>query len=91
EGLVAAWLTEHIEACPISQTDIAARLGYARPNIVSMWKSGATRLPFEMIEPLCRVISHERPEELMVLAVREYAPALASMLERHCGRFEETA
>lgn len=84
---VAEYVTEIVDKAPITQTEIARRLNYARPNIIAMWKSGSTRLPFDKVEPLARLTRTE-PRRLMKLVLLEYHHALAEFIERHIGPIE---
>jgi len=84
---VAEYITEIVDKAPIPQTEIAERLDYIRPNIVSMWKSGKTPIPFEKVEPLARLTRTE-PRRLMKLVINEYHRPLGEFIERHIGPME---
>lgn len=56
-----------------SQKDIATELGYERPNIISMWKTGATSIPLEQILPLAEALGVD-PVPMFRLALEEFWP-----------------
>ena len=68
---VAAYLEQAIARSKLSQAEIAEALGYERPNILSMFKTGATKVPIEIIPRL---------------ALEEYHPTLWMVIERAFGK-----
>ncbi|MCS4089347.1 helix-turn-helix transcriptional regulator [Rhizobium sp. BK176] len=55
---------------PKTQTEIALACGFNNPNMLSMVKSGKTKLPPKRIPALCRELGI-RPEEMLLLAMNE--------------------
>jgi len=49
-------LAFHIAQSGLTQREIARSCGFRRPNIVSMIKTGATRLPLERLGTMARVL-----------------------------------
>ena len=56
-----------------TQADIASELGYPKPNIITMFKQGLTRVPVNKIGPLARALGVD-PSRMMRMALEEYAP-----------------
>lgn len=52
--------------------DIAHHLGYARPNIVSGWKSGRTKFTLDNVLPMAELLQID-PAYMMALYVEQYA------------------
>ena len=53
---LSEFLTSQIETCGRQQNEIAAELGYERPNIITMFKKGQTKVPIEKIPAFAKVI-----------------------------------
>ena len=45
-----------INASDKTQTDIAEEIGYDNVNMITMFKSGRTRVPMEKVVPLCEAL-----------------------------------
>ncbi len=75
------FLAKHLDSVypGVDQTDIARALGYTQPNIISMFKTGRTRVPLEKIPDLAKVIKVD-PVFLMRLALEQYWPGKLSVL-----------
>ena len=71
-----------INASPKTQRQIAAELGYDKPNIITMFKQGTTRLPIGKVGLLAEV-THGDPVELVRLWLEEYEPDLLVTIETH--------
>lgn len=68
---VAQFITAKVKECGKSQIEIAEACGWPKPNIVSMLKSGATKLPLDKVGPLAKVLEVE-PVYLFWLTMSEY-------------------
>lgn len=77
---VARYLAVQIASSDLTQKEIADALGYEHPNVVSMIKTGATKLPFNKIGPLAAVLRID-PRYLLRLALSEYQPDTWAALE----------
>lgn len=77
-----ARISQIIDRSGKSQTFIAEQLGYRRSNIISMWKSGKTRLPLENVEPLANLCGAD-PAELMRVVLGSEYPELLDFIERY--------
>lgn len=72
---VAEYITRQIEVCGKSQAQIAREVGYGqRPNLVSMIKSGQSKLPVQKIGAFAKALGVD-PSFLFRLVMSEYSPA----------------
>lgn len=73
-----------IDASPKTQRQIAHEVGYAKPNIITMFKQGDTRVPVDKIGPLALSLDADAVE-LLHLWLPEYEPQMLATIERHLG------
>ncbi|NDR55480.1 helix-turn-helix transcriptional regulator [Pseudoruegeria sp. M32A2M] len=69
----AAFLTTAIEHSGLTQREIAQRAGFAKPNVLSMMKTGETKVPIERILALAEACGAD-PIDFARIAMREYHP-----------------
>ncbi|SNR78297.1 helix-turn-helix transcriptional regulator [Puniceibacterium sediminis] len=85
-GTTAALLDQAIRASGKTQREIANETGFARPNVVSMMKSGEMRVPIERIPAIAESTGID-PVLLLNTAMTEYMPemwsAIRSVLKLH--------
>ena len=76
------FLDKHLESLTgvVCQADIAKALGYTKPNIISMFKTGQTKVPLEKIPDLAEVIRVD-PVFLMRLCLEQYWPRRFDVLK----------
>ncbi len=67
-----------------NQRDIAKKLGYQRPNIISMWKRGETKVPLDKIPALAEALGVD-PAKLFRLAMLQYWPAASDTVNKVFG------
>lgn len=60
-----------------SQAEVAAEAGFVNPNMVSMIKSGGTRLPIDRVPALAKALEVD-PRRLLQLAVEQWVGATAA-------------
>lgn len=77
---VAEFLSFHIDASPKSQKEIAREVGFPKPNILSMLKSGETRLPLARAPAMALALGVS-PSELVRLCLQEYEPEMHAAIE----------
>lgn len=65
----------------MQQSEIAKALGYENANIVSLWKSGKTRVPIEIVPKLSRTIGVNTSEMLREALVCYYPNMLDAIEE----------
>jgi hypothetical protein len=75
-----------VNASPKPQKRIASEMGYRNPNIVSMFKRGTVRVPFNKVPALALSVGAD-PVELLQLWLEEYEPQMVPIIERHFGAF----
>lgn len=86
ETAISRYLTKQIDALSgvKSQRTIALELGYKKPNIISMFKSGTAPIPLDKIPPLARSL-HVDAAHLFRLALQQYWPSLKDTVEKTLG------
>lgn len=73
-----------INASPKSQRQIAAELGYEKPNIITMFKQGSTRLPMEKVPAMATALDVDRVD-LLRMWMEDYAPELLVVINENMG------
>ena len=71
---VARLITSRIEVTGKLQKDIAAKVGFEKPNMITMIKQGRTHLPLDKIGPMALALEID-PLYLLQLCMEEYHPA----------------
>ncbi len=86
-SLVAMYLDKQIEALKgvKTQREIAAEIGYEKPNMISMFKRGEVKVPLDKIPALAKAL-HVDPGHLFRLAQEQYWPALGGTIAEIFGR-----
>lgn len=70
---LAEWLNENLnELSGMTNSEIAAELGYERANICAMWKTGKTRVALHALKGISR-LTKTPLEQLFPLWVEQYA------------------
>ena len=75
----ARHLAEALDRSYKTQREIAGDAGFASPNILSMMKTGETRIPLNRIPALAQALGMNEQEFLM-LAIQEYHPGVHEVL-----------
>lgn len=70
---VAEFIADKLAESDKTQREIAQECGFENPNIITMFKTGATKLPLNRIGPLAKAIDVD-PAHLLRLVMLEYAP-----------------
>lgn len=70
---VAEFIADKLAESDKTQREIAEECGFENPNIITMFKTGATKLPLNRIGPLAKAIDID-PAHLLRLVMLEYAP-----------------
>lgn len=73
------FLANAISLAEVSNVEVAERLGYERPNVVSMLKNGTMKLPLNKIPEMAAVLRMD-PVGLLQRALAAYAPELLDVL-----------
>lgn len=83
---VAQYLTLLINNSEKTQRQIAQEIGYTKPNIITMFKQGLTKLPLEKIGPLANALEIA-PDDLFFKVMSEYMPETFEALSPFlCGQ-----
>lgn len=80
----ASMLAKAIEQSDLTQREIADRVGFKHSNIISMIKSGETRVPLERIPALAQALGMDE-REFLLLAIEEYHPGVHEVLVEVLG------
>lgn len=76
---VPQYLTAQIQISGIKQKDIAEALGYTKPNIITMFKQGLTKVPVEKVGALAKVLGVD-PVYLLRVVMNDYMPGTYNAL-----------
>lgn len=75
---LAEWFNKNIDHLTnLTNEELAAKLGYTRPNIISMWRTGRTKIPLDRLAPLCDVLKVDLAY-LLPLWIEQYGGAEAN-------------
>lgn len=81
---VAELLTRKIGESGKTQKEIAIEIGYENPNIITMFKTGDTKLPLPVVGPMARALAID-PVYLLKLVMSEYMPETYLAVEHALG------
>lgn len=81
---VAQYLDNQIAICGKQQNEIAAEIGYTRPNIITMFKQGLTKVPVNIAPALARAIGVD-PNLFTRMVLKEYMPEVLKAIEESVG------
>jgi hypothetical protein len=82
---VAKYLEQQLAVCGKSQREISAEIGYANPNIMTMFKTGATKIPLTKVGALAKAIGAD-PAFMLRLVMGEYMPETWDAIEEIIGK-----
>lgn len=87
QSSIAKYLDKQIEALKgvKTQRQIAAEIGYEKPNMISMFKRGEVRVPLDKIPALAKALEVD-PGHLFRLALEQYWPGLRETIQAIFGR-----
>lgn len=71
--------------CVRTQREIAAQAGFRRPNVVSMFRTGDTKVPLDRIAALARALDAD-PAHLFRLGMIDLWPELAGVIDEIFGK-----
>lgn len=87
---VAQFITIKVHESGKTQREIAQEAGFHNPNIITMFKTGATKVPVERVGSLARALGVD-PAYLLRLVMTEYAPDTWHEVEQSLGNVVPTA
>lgn len=82
---VSKYLEQQLAVCGRTQRDVAADTGYANPNIMTMFKTGATKIPISKVAPLAKALGID-PAYFIRFVLSEYVPEMWSAIEDVLGK-----
>lgn len=77
---IAQYLAAQIALSPKTQTEIAREMGFSTPNLITMIKKGAVKLPMAQVMPMAKALGID-PLHLYKMAMQEYYPESWAMVE----------
>lgn len=77
---VAQFLTRAIKASGKTQSEICADIGYSKPNIITMFKQGKTKVPLDKIGPLAIALEVDA-RDFFRIVLGEYMPDTLKTIE----------
>ena len=80
----ANMLAKALEESDLTQREVADRVGFRNANIVSMMKTGETRVPLDRIPKLAQTLSMDE-QDFLILAIQEYHPGVHEVLVEVLG------
>lgn len=80
----ASFLSRAIAQSARKQKDISIDAGFPHSNVISMFKTGETKVPIDRIPALAAACGAD-PKEFLVIAMEEYYPAAWSVLRDVLG------
>lgn len=81
ESAVAKYIEKTIDLNGLRQRDIADAVGWENPNMVSIIKSGQSKVPLEKVFPLAKALNLD-PTDLFIRVFSEYYPGLWKDIEQ---------
>ena len=78
---VAELVAFHLERSEKTQREIAEEVGFENPNVLSMIKTGDTKLPINRVGPLARALGIN-PAYLLRVVLLEYSPDTWAPIEQ---------
>lgn len=81
---VAKYLEQQLAVCGKSQREVSAEIGYTNPNIITMFKTGATKIPVTKAAALAKALNID-PAHMLRLVMNEYMPDTWTAIEDILG------
>ena len=82
---VAKYLEQQLALCGKSQREVASDIGYANANVITMFKSGVTKIPVNKVGLLAKSLGVD-PAFLLRLLMGEYMPDAWGAIEAILGK-----
>jgi predicted XRE-type DNA-binding protein len=82
---VAQYIEQMVALSDKSQKEIAEAMGYDKPNIITMFKQGSTKLPINKVAPFAKAVGAD-PVHLLRLVMQEYMPETWESLQGIIGQ-----
>lgn len=82
---VAKYLEQQLALCGKSQREVSQEIGYTNPNIMTMLKTGATKVPLNKVGLLAKSLGVD-PAYMLRLVANEYMPDTWEAIEEILGK-----
>ena len=80
----AQLFSNYVNMSDLTQREIGKLAGYPRANIITMFKTGETKIPIEKIPVFAEILGID-PKRFLRVALEEYDPNLLKVIEAHFG------
>lgn len=67
-----------------TQADIAAEVGYDKPNMIAMWKNGSAKVPLDKVPLAAKALGID-PAFLLRMTMAQYWPDMADTIAKVFG------
>lgn len=78
-------LAFYLDNSPMTQVEVAQRVGYKHPNVISMFKIGTSPIPIAKIPAFSKVLEID-PQRFLRTALAEYHPEMLEVIESIHGQ-----
>ena len=78
------YLNDAINSSGIKQSEMAETMGFDKPNIITMFKQGKTRVPLHKVAEFAKILKLDA-KALLKRAMLEYSPELFRVVEQNFG------
>ncbi|WP_051331788.1 hypothetical protein [Methylocaldum szegediense] len=75
-------IARYIDSSTKTQREICAEMGYTKPNLITMFKQGATKVPIEKVPLLAKAVGADTVFFLRA-AMRDYMPQVLETIEQY--------
>ena len=75
-------ITDLIDAKNIKQCDMAEALGFEKPNIITMFKDGTTKVPFNRVPSIAKYLGYD-VKKMLDLWFEVYAPDDFAIIQKY--------
>ena len=80
----ARLFSNYVNMSHLTQREIGRLAGYPRANIITMFKTGDTRIPIEKIPVFAEILGVD-PKRFLRVALEEYHPNVLAVIEAKFG------
>lgn len=80
DSATAKLFSNYVDMSDLTQREIAAKAGYRRANIITMFKTGETKIPIDKIPTFAEILGIDAKRFLRV-ALEEYMPPIMYVIE----------
>lgn len=78
----ANYFADSLASSGLTQYELGNQVGFKTTNVISLFRNGRSRIPFDRISAICLAINADE-SKLLDLCLREYEPELHRLVIRH--------